>query len=57
MFQAAPRLGGTLTGEHGIGLLKKQFLGQEVDQNVASLFHGIKTVFDPHSILNPSKAI
>ncbi|MFC0450864.1 FAD-binding oxidoreductase [Rhodococcus jostii] len=57
VFQAALRLGGTLTGEHGVGLLKKQWLGQEIDENVGGLLHGIKTVFDPLGILNPGKAI
>ncbi|MFD6059811.1 FAD-binding oxidoreductase [Rhodococcus wratislaviensis] len=57
VFQAALRLGGTLTGEHGVGLLKKQWLGQEIDENVGGLLHGIKAVFDPLGILNPGKAI
>ncbi len=57
VFGAALDLGGTLTGEHGVGLLKQQWLGQELGSDAAGLMHGIKTVFDPHGILNPGKAL
>ncbi|NAS21842.1 FAD-binding protein [Herbidospora sp. NEAU-GS84] len=57
IFRAALRLGGTLTGEHGVGLLKKRWLELESGPVVASLQTGIKQVFDPHNILNPGKAI
>lgn len=57
VFRAALALGGTLTGEHGVGLLKKRWLGLETGPVVTELHHGIKRVFDPLGILNPGKAI
>ncbi|RRQ29412.1 FAD-binding protein [Rhodococcus sp. Eu-32] len=57
VFQTALRLGGTLTGEHGVGVLKKQWLGNETGPDVGELSRGIKAVFDPLGILNPGKAI
>lgn len=55
LFVAALRLGGTLTGEHGIGILKKRWLGQELGEDQLDLQRQIKLVFDPHGILNPGK--
>ncbi|SEB38400.1 glycolate oxidase [Paramicrobacterium humi] len=55
VFQAALRLGGTLTGEHGIGLLKKRWLGHELGADQLELQREIKRVFDPDGILNPGK--
>ena len=49
--------GGTLSGEHGIGLVKRDFVGQEIDPITISLMHQIKRVFDPHNILNPDKTL
>lgn len=57
VFRAALALGGTLTGEHGVGLLKKRWLGLETGPVAAELHQGIKQVFDPLNILNPGKAI
>jgi len=57
MFHLARRLGGTLTGEHGIGLLKKDWLEEEVGSLSLDLQHRIKAVFDPLGILNPGKGI
>lgn len=57
MFHLARRLGGTLTGEHGIGLLKKDWLEEEVGSLSLELQHKIKAVFDPLGILNPGKGI
>ena len=48
-------LGGTCTGEHGIGLGKKQFLIDEVGQTSVDLMKGIKGVFDPKNLMNPGK--
>jgi glycolate oxidase len=47
--------GGVISGEHGIGLVKKQFLSFSLDQGQVELMRGIKKVFDPHLILNPGK--
>ncbi|OZC74125.1 FAD-binding oxidoreductase [Rhodococcus sp. 06-462-5] len=57
VFGAALEFGGTLTGEHGVGLLKQQWLGDEIGSDVSELMHGIKSVFDPSGILNPGKAL
>ncbi|MEU8271886.1 FAD-linked oxidase C-terminal domain-containing protein [Sphaerisporangium sp. NPDC049002] len=57
IFRAALDLGGTLTGEHGVGLLKRRWLGLESGPVVNDVQQGIKRVFDPLGILNPGKAI
>ena len=46
-------LGGTITGEHGIGRLKKELLPTQLGDRVIELHHQIKQVFDPQGILNP----
>lgn len=48
-------LGGTITGEHGVGLLKKDWLARELGPVSLELHRGIKDVFDPLGILNPGK--
>lgn len=53
MFRAAVALGGTLTGEHGVGVLKRRWLAEELGDDVFELQRGIKAVFDPTGILNP----
>lgn len=55
MFLAALRLGGTLTGEHGIGILKKRWLRDELGDDQLDLQQRVKAVFDPLGILNPGK--
>lgn len=55
MFLAAIRLGGTLTGEHGIGVLKRRWLKDELGAEQFELQRQIKAVFDPLGILNPGK--
>ncbi|MCU1534437.1 MAG: FAD-linked oxidase [Glaciihabitans sp.] len=55
MFLACLRLGGTLTGEHGVGLLKKRWLGDELGEDQLDLQRRLKEVFDPLGILNPGK--
>ncbi|PCC30019.1 FAD-binding oxidoreductase [Glutamicibacter sp. BW80] len=57
MFHLAQRLGGTLTGEHGIGLLKQDWLEEEIGSRSLRLQHSIRQVFDPQGILNPGKGI
>ncbi|MCU1545344.1 MAG: FAD-binding oxidoreductase [Homoserinimonas sp.] len=55
LFATALRLGGTLTGEHGVGLLKKRWLGDELGADQLELQRQVKAVFDPQGILNPGK--
>ena len=57
MFYLAQRLGGTLTGEHGVGLLKRDWLEDELGSVSLELQRSIRNVFDPQGILNPGKAI
>ncbi len=55
IFEAALELGGTLSGEHGIGLEKKRLLAKALDPMAISLMKRIKAVFDPNNIMNPDK--
>jgi glycolate oxidase len=48
-------LGGTITGEHGVGLLRRDWLAREIGPLALRLHRDIKRVFDPHGILNPGK--
>jgi len=57
VFETALRLGGTLTGEHGVGLLKRRWLAQELGEDVRALQRAIKAVLDPRSVLNPGKKL
>ncbi|MET0298087.1 MAG: FAD-linked oxidase C-terminal domain-containing protein [Microbacterium sp.] len=55
LFRAALRLGGTLTGEHGVGVLKRRWLTDELGDDQWELQRQITRVFDPLGILNPGK--
>jgi glycolate oxidase len=55
ILREAVALGGTITGEHGVGLAKKEFLELEQGPDVVALERRIKAVFDPLGILNPGK--
>jgi len=55
LFKTVLQLGGTLSGEHGIGLEKKDYVHWELDQTYTSLMHAVKMQFDPDGILNPQK--
>lgn len=57
IFEAALDLGGTLSGEHGIGLLKRPYLEMELGRAGIEVTRRIKTAFDPKNILNPGKII
>ncbi|MFF9349913.1 FAD-binding oxidoreductase [Streptomyces sp. NPDC014734] len=50
-------LGGTITGEHGVGVLKKEWLARELGEVGVELHRGIKQAFDPLGLLNPGKVI
>ena len=55
IFSTALELGGSISGEHGIGLEKKRFLKQAMPPEAINLLREIKKVFDPRGILNPGK--
>ncbi len=50
-------LGGSITGEHGVGSLKRRYLEPMIGSVERSLMTGIKAAFDPTGILNPGRAI
>ncbi len=54
-FELALKLGGTISGEHGIGYVKAPYLDMAVDQPTLEIMKAIKKVFDPNGILNPGK--
>jgi D-lactate dehydrogenase (cytochrome) len=50
-------MGGTCTGEHGVGLGKQQFLLEEAGEGAVTLMRRIKQALDPRDILNPGKVL
>jgi len=57
VFDLVLSLGGTLSGEHGVGLEKRDFVARELDAASLDLMRGIKRLFDPRNILNRDKAL
>ena len=57
MFDLVLELGGTLSGEHGIGLEKRDFIAREIEPATLALMQGIRAQFDPRGILNPGKTL
>jgi glycolate oxidase len=55
LFAGVVALEGSISGEHGIGFVKAEFLGIELGQDEIALMKRIKRAFDPHGILNPGK--
>jgi len=55
VFREVLSLGGTISGEHGVGLTKADYIGMEIGERELALMRGIKTLFDPSNILNPGK--
>lgn len=55
VFSLVLKLDGTLSGEHGIGLVKRDFIDREIEPTTLALMKQIKTLFDPNNILNPDK--
>ncbi|WP_276352116.1 FAD-linked oxidase C-terminal domain-containing protein [Cohnella caldifontis] len=55
IFEAAIRLGGTITGEHGVGIVKAPFLEWKVGETGMAVMKAIKAAFDPDNLLNPGK--
>jgi len=54
-FRLSVELGGTISGEHGIGYVKAPYLDYAIDKPTLEIMKGIKKVFDPNGILNPGK--
>ena len=57
VLQAAIDLGGTITGEHGVGLAKRKFLAKEQSPELIELQRRVKKAFDPENLLNPGKIL
>jgi glycolate oxidase len=55
MYRLTLSLGGTITGEHGIGATRRQYLPLALDQAQIEIMEKIREIFDPHRILNPNK--
>jgi glycolate oxidase len=55
LFRTAIALGGTLTGEHGVGVLKRRWIAEELGEDVMALSRRVKAAFDPLGLLNPGK--
>lgn len=57
LFSLVKSLGGTISGEHGIGLIQKEFMDIVFEKEAIRLMRSIKTAFDPNNILNPGKIL
>lgn len=55
IFEHCKKVGGTISGEHGVGLVQKDYLPIVFGESHFRLMHGIKNTFDPNNILNPGK--
>jgi glycolate oxidase len=55
IFELTLKQGGSLSGEHGIGLTKAPYFGMEIKERELELMRGVKRVFDPRGIMNPGK--
>jgi glycolate oxidase len=55
VFRAALDMGGTLTGEHGVGLIKRRWLALELGADSMDVHRAIKGALDPAGILNPGR--
>jgi len=57
IFDLVLNLDGNISGEHGIGIIKKEYIVKEIDKKTLDLMKNIKKQFDPKNILNPNKSI
>jgi D-lactate dehydrogenase len=57
IFTTVLALNGTLSGEHGVGAVKREYIRAEIDPVSLALMRGIKAVFDPDGIMNPQKKL
>ena len=55
VFELTLSLGGTISGEHGVGITKSKYLDMELGATVIELMKNIKKTFDPKGIMNPGK--
>ena len=55
MFEAVQRHQGSISAEHGVGLLKKDYLGYSRSPEEIAYLKAIKAAFDPNNIMNPGK--
>jgi len=55
LFQLVKSLGGTINGEHGVGLIQKDFMDIVISRTNLNLMRSIKKAFDPNNILNAGK--
>jgi glycolate oxidase len=55
IFSCAIRLGGVISGEHGIGLEKQRYLKRGIEPVVINMMKNIKAIIDPNNIMNPGK--
>ena len=55
IYEIGISLGGTISGEHGLGVTKKGYLHMAADENKMDLMKKIKRAFDPNNIMNPGK--
>ena len=57
IFEIVASRRGSISAEHGVGLLKRDFLGYSRSEDEIALMRGLKALFDPHQILNPDKLL
>lgn len=57
IYEAAVKLGGTITGEHGVGAVRRNSMAKYMSKTHIALMRGVKRLFDPNGILNPGKVL
>jgi D-lactate dehydrogenase (quinone) len=57
LFDLALHLGGSVSGEHGVGSVKRAYLGLQLSPKTLELLRGVKEVFDPKGLMNPGKVV
>jgi len=57
IFERVVEMGGTISGEHGIGLVQKRYMPIAFSSTSLQIMKSIKEVFDPNGIMNPDKVI
>jgi glycolate oxidase len=57
IFRLAIEMGGVISGEHGIGVLKRDYLAENLDPRALAVMRSIKHAIDPHNIMNPGKVL